>query len=67
MPTKLLKTKFSVACTPEQLAASKQATKERTLEHAEFIRQAIKTAVEKTGLPYPDNLTRRGKHKRPTK
>lgn len=64
MPTKRLKTRFEATCTPEQLQASKQAAEASNLEHAEFIRRAIQAAIQETGLPYPDNLTRRGKYKR---
>lgn len=67
MPTKRLKTRFEATCTPAQLAASKQAAQELGLEHAAFIRQAIQDAIQKIGNTYPDNLTRRGKYKRPTK
>ncbi|KKK82312.1 hypothetical protein LCGC14_2804630, partial [marine sediment metagenome] len=65
MPTKRHKTRLEAYCTPEQLAASKNAARVNGLEHAEFIRQAIKVATQAAGIIYPDNLTRRGKYKRP--
>ena len=67
MPPKKVQTKVSVRATTEQIQAARDAADKRGIEYSEFIRLAIRKAVIATGTHYPDNLTRRGQYKRPTK